>query len=58
MSSATLSSFAEDIRLCTIIRADATDILGVYLTHYKIEAYYSLTISKGRNDGPSSEDFI
>ena len=48
----------EDIRLCTISLADATDIFGFQLTHDSENQVQLISISTGRNNEPSSENFI
>lgn len=45
----------EDIRLCTINRADATDPFGIELNYHRREQFHSLSITPGRNGGQSSE---
>jgi hypothetical protein len=48
----------EDIRLCTINRADATDVWGIEFNYHRREQFHSLTIVCGRDDGPSSKIFF
>jgi hypothetical protein len=48
----------EDIRLCTINRADATDIFGIELNYHGREQFHSLSIISGRDDGVSSKIFL
>jgi len=48
----------EDIRLCTINRADAADPFGIELNYHRREQFHSLSITSGRNDGPSSKSFF
>lgn len=45
----------EDIRLCTINRADANDAFGIELNYHRKEQFHSLSIIPGRNNGPSSK---
>jgi hypothetical protein len=45
----------EDIRLCTIHRADADDTVGISLNYHRRERFHSLDITPGRNNGPSSK---
>jgi hypothetical protein len=47
--------YRADIRLCTIMRADATDPPGVVMNYNKKEQFHSLNIIPGRNNGPSSK---
>jgi hypothetical protein len=48
----------EDIRLCTINRADATDTFGIELNFHRREQFHSLSITPGRENGPSSKIFL
>jgi len=48
----------EDIRLCTINRADPTDPFGIELNFHRKENFHSLSITPGRNNGPSSKIFL
>jgi hypothetical protein len=48
----------EDIRLCTINKADPNDTSGIELNYHRKEQFHSLTISPGRNDGPSSKSSV
>lgn len=45
----------EDIRLCTIHRADATDTFGIELNYHRKEQFHSLSITPGRDNEPSSK---
>jgi hypothetical protein len=45
----------EDIRLCTINRADPTDPFGIELNFHRKEQFHSLSITPGRDNGPSSK---
>jgi hypothetical protein len=45
----------EDIRLCTINRADPQDTFGIELNYHKKEQFHSLSITPGRDNGPSSK---
>jgi hypothetical protein len=45
----------EDIRLCTINRADPTDTFGIELNFHRKEQFHSLSITPGRDNGPSSK---
>jgi hypothetical protein len=45
----------EDIRLCTINRADASDTFGIELNFHRKEQFHSLSITPGRDNGPSSK---
>ena len=45
----------EDIRLCTINRADPQDTFGIELNYHKKEQFHSLSITPGRENGPSSK---
>lgn len=45
----------EDIRLCTINRADATDTFGIELNYHRREQFHSLNLTSGRDNGPSSK---
>ena len=45
----------EDIRLCTINRADASDTFGIELNYHRKEQFHSLSITPGRDNGPSSK---
>lgn len=47
----------EDIRLCTINRADASDAFGIELNFHRKEQFHSLSITPGRDNGPSSKIF-
>lgn len=53
---APLSLSEEDIRLCTINRADETDIFGFELNFHRRAGFHSLSIASGRDDKPSSKD--
>lgn len=44
----------EDIRLCTINRADTSDPFGIELNYHRKEQFHSLSITPGRDNGPSS----
>lgn len=44
----------EDIRLCTIIRADPEDSVGIELSYHRLQHFHSLTVIPGRDNGPSS----
>jgi len=48
----------EDIRLCTINRADAADTFGIELNYHRREQFHSLSITSGRDDAPSSKTFF
>ncbi len=48
----------EDIRLCTINRADPTDLFGIELNFHRQENFHSLSITPGQDNGPSSEIFL
>ncbi len=48
----------EDIRLCTINRADASDTFGIELNFHRKEQFHSLSITPGRDNGPSSKTSI
>lgn len=50
-------SHHDDIRLCTITRADSTDTYGLELNYHKRDNYHTLKITSGRNNGPSSKNF-
>lgn len=47
-------SVQDDIRLCTINRADASDPFGIELNYHKREQFHSLSITPGRDGGRSS----
>jgi hypothetical protein len=47
----------DDIRLCKINRADATDTCGIELNYHRKEKFHSLSITPGRGDGPSSKNY-
>jgi hypothetical protein len=53
-----MSLSQEDIRLCTIMRADATDPPGVVLNYHEKEQFHSLDIIQGRNNKPSSKRIL
>ncbi|UJR14959.1 hypothetical protein I4U23_001938 [Adineta vaga] len=46
----------EDIRLCTINRADPTDTFGIELNYHRREQFHSLNITAGRDNGPSNAE--
>jgi hypothetical protein len=48
----------EDIRLCTINRADALDIFGLELAWHCRKRFHSLSIISGRDNGPSSKTLL
>lgn len=48
----------EDIRLCTINRADTSDPFGIELNYHRKEQFHSLSITPGRDNGPSSKKNI
>ncbi len=45
----------EDIRLCTINRADGADTFDLELSFHRKEQFHSLTITPGQDNGPSSK---
>ena len=45
----------EDIRLCTIHRADASDTFGIELNYHRKEQFHSLSITSGRDNELSSK---
>ena len=45
----------EDIRLCTIHRADAADTFGIELNYHRKEQFHSLSITPGRDNEASSK---
>ena len=53
--SAPASLNQEDIRLCTINRADPQDTFGIELNYHKKEQFHSLSVTPGRENGPSSK---
>ena len=48
----------DDIRLCTIYRADPTDTFGIELNYHRREQFHSLNIVPGQNNERSSRFFI
>ncbi|CAF3177363.1 unnamed protein product [Rotaria sp. Silwood2] len=46
----------EDIRLCSIYRADASDTFGIELNYHRREQFHSLSIVSGRNNEPSNAE--
>ncbi|CAF0822274.1 unnamed protein product [Adineta steineri] len=46
----------EDIRLSTINRADAADTFGIELNFHRREQFHSLSITPGRDNGPSNAE--
>ncbi|CAF3987237.1 unnamed protein product [Rotaria sordida] len=46
----------EDIRLCTIYRADPTDTFGIELNYHRREQFYSLSIIPGRDNERSNAE--
>jgi hypothetical protein len=57
LSGATPEPHQDDIRLCTINRANATDTYGIELNYHKRDQYHSMKITAGRDDAPSSKNF-
>ncbi len=54
----TPESYQDDIRLCTINRANSEDTYGIELSFYKKYQYHSVRTIAGRDNGPSSKNFI
>ncbi|CAF3266956.1 unnamed protein product [Rotaria socialis] len=46
----------EDIRLCTIYRADPSDTFGIELNYHRREQFHSLSIVPGRNNERSNAE--
>ncbi|CAF3566014.1 unnamed protein product [Rotaria sp. Silwood1] len=46
----------EDIRLCTIYRADSSDTFGIELNYHRREQFHSLSIVPGRDNGRSNAE--
>jgi len=49
-------SIQDDIRLCTINRADASDPFGIELNYHKREQFHSLSLTPGRDGGRSNAE--
>jgi len=48
----------DDIRLCTITRANATDPYGLELNYHKRDNYHSLKLTTRPDNVPSSKNLI
>lgn len=48
----------EDIRLCTIYRADPADTFGIELNFHRREQFHSLSIVPGRENAASSKNSL
>jgi hypothetical protein len=48
----------DDIRLCTINRANVTDTYGIELNFHRRDNYHSIKVTVGRDNAPSSKNFI
>jgi hypothetical protein len=57
-SSYSQRTLSEDIRLCSINRADATDSYGIELNYKIREQLHILKIQSDRNTGPSSKNCV
>jgi hypothetical protein len=57
-SSNTQKLNTDDIRLCTINRADKKDTYGFSLDYNEEKKYHSLKLKSGRDNTPSSKNFI
>lgn len=54
-STSTLNPPEDDIRLCTITRANAADTYGIELNYHRREQYHSLKLSSSASNMPTSK---
>lgn len=53
-----IPAMTDNIRLCTINRADPDDTFGIELNYHRRDQYHSLSIISGRYNGPSSTNYF
>ncbi len=51
-----VNTHQDDIRLCTITRANATDTYGLELNYHRRDHFHSLKLTSGRGNEPSSKN--